>query len=127
MQGSCFLPTSSETRLTEPRQYIDAVVFGAPFAASEPFLKAIPEGMPSVVYHGCTSFVPLDFDPYADAKRLGIFAQVPEHPFQNVNAANIVQRILDNRERFEARQKAKAGKSIGEEEARRREAAGGQA
>ena len=77
--------------------------------------------MPVVVYHGPTSFVPLDYDPYSDARRLGIFKEVPRHDFQDVNAAQIVDRITRSRARFEERQRKKGVKSVAEEAARQRE------
>lgn len=63
----------------------------------------------------------LDFDPYKEAKRLGIFEEVPRHDFQDVDAGHIVNRITESRARFEARQRAKGVKAVGEEATRRKE------
>jgi len=62
--------------------------------------------------------MPLTYDPYTAAKQIGIYQEVGEHEFQHVNAGEIVQRIMKSREMYEARQRAKAAKAIGEEEIR---------
>lgn len=66
--------------------------------------------------------MPLTYDPYTGAKELGIYHEVGCHDFQNVNAGEIVQRILRSREMFEARQRAKGEKATTEEAVKRREA-----
>jgi ethanolamine-phosphate cytidylyltransferase len=96
-------------------QYIHAVVFSAPFSPSQPYLEAMPFGIPDVVYHGPTAFIPLTYDPYTAPKRMGIFRQISDHPFQLVNAGEIVDRILRGREAYEERQRAKLQKGIIEE------------
>ena len=63
----------------------------------------------------------LPFDPYASAKSLGMFHEIGEHNFQDVNAGAIVRRILDGRAAFEERQKRKGEKAVGEEDFRKRE------
>ena len=65
--------------------------------------------------------MPLDYDPYKDARHLGIFEEIPRHDFQEVNAGHVVERILSSRERFEERQKNKGVKGVGEEQKRRTE------
>ena len=108
-------------------KYIHSVVFGAPFVPSRIYLAQLPacaassKQHPDVVYHGPTTYMPAPTDPYADAKSLGIFAQTPEHEFAEVNAAQIVKRILDNRVQYEERQRKKGVKGVGEEATRRRE------
>jgi ethanolamine-phosphate cytidylyltransferase len=117
-------------------RYINAVIFGAPFSPSTPYLEAIPIGKtpsdpdkssPSrlcsidAVYHGPTTFMPLTYDPYTAAKDMGIYCQIGDHPFSHVNAGEIVTRILKGREAFEERQRKKGEKSVGEEAVRRRE------
>jgi len=97
------------------------VIFGAPFEPTEDFLKALPFGLPNVVYHGPTSFIPLDYDPYLQARSLGIFEEVPRHDFQEVNAGQIVERIAQSRARFEARQRAKGVKAVNEEKVKQKE------
>jgi ethanolamine-phosphate cytidylyltransferase len=102
-------------------KYINAVVFGAPFAATSAYLKAMPYGMPAVVYHGPTAFMPLNYDPYTYAKELGIFREVPAHDFQHVNAGEIVDRILKSRAMYEEMQRVKGVKGLGEEAEKKRQ------
>ena len=108
-------------------KYVHSVVFGAPFAPTKTFLTGLPavsaagKPNPDVVYHGPTSFMPSPFDEYADAKSLCIFTETPAHSFQDVNAAHIVKRILDNREQYEERQRKKGVKGVGEEATKKRE------
>ncbi|KIW67399.1 hypothetical protein PV04_06658 [Phialophora macrospora] len=102
-------------------RYIHAVVFGAPFVPSKAYLQAMPMGKVSAVYHGPTTFMPSTFDPYTDAKEMGILRQIEEHPYSHVNAAEIVGRIMKGRQAFEERQRRKGEKAVGEEAVRRRE------
>ena len=111
-------------------QYVHSVVFGAPFAPTKPFLSSLPacthvqnstSTYPDAVYHGPTTFMPAPFDPYADVRSLGILVETGPHRFQDVNSAQIVQRILDNRAQYEERQRKKGLKGVGEEAQRRRE------
>ena len=102
-------------------RYINAVVFGAPFSPSKVYLESMPVGRISAVYHGPTAFMPLSFDPYVDARSMDLLKQIGEHTFQNVNAGEIVQRIMRGREEFEARQRRKGEKAVTEEAVRQRE------
>ena len=103
--------------------YIHGVVFGAPYTPSRSYLESLPFGKtPDAVYHGPTAFMPSGGpDPYTDAKAMRIFQETPTHDFQEVNAAQIVQRILDRRDVYEERQRKKGAKVAGEEEQRRHE------
>ncbi|EME44654.1 hypothetical protein DOTSEDRAFT_72194 [Dothistroma septosporum NZE10] len=102
--------------------YIHSVIFGAPYTPTEAYLRSLPFGRAlDAVYHGRTAFMPTSLDPYADAKAMRIFKETSEHEFQNVNAAQIVQRIMDRREEYEARQKKKGQKAVGEEAHHKRE------
>ena len=65
--------------------------------------------------------MPLEYDPYADAKAMEIFQEVGEHDFSQVNAGEIVMRIMQGRQAFEERQRRKGQKAVGEEAARERE------
>jgi len=85
------------------------------------FLQGLPYGQPHAVYHGPTSFMPLTYDPYADAKSLAIYQEIGSHDFQDVNAEEIVQRIMKSREMYERRQRAKGEKAVTEEAVKRRE------
>lgn len=108
-------------------KYVHSVVFGAPFAPTKIYLTGLPavaaasKPHPDVVYHGPTSFMPAPFNAYADATTLKIFIETPAHNFQDVNAAHIVKRILDNRAQYEERQRKKGVKGVGEQATRRRE------
>ncbi|KAF2185596.1 hypothetical protein K469DRAFT_707829 [Zopfia rhizophila CBS 207.26] len=103
-------------------KYIHAVVFGTPFSLSKAFLLTLPYGTPSAVYHGITSFMPLTYDSYAAAKTLNIYREIDNHGYQNVNAGEIVDRIMKGRAMYEERQRLKGEKGIGEEaEGRRQE------
>ncbi|KAK5092712.1 choline phosphate cytidylyltransferase [Exophiala xenobiotica] len=95
-------------------KYVHAVVFGAPFAASNAYLEALgktPLGKVSAVYHGPTAFIPLDFDPYGDARALGLLKQIPDHSYKHVNAAEIMARIERGRAAFAERQRRKGQKA----------------
>jgi ethanolamine-phosphate cytidylyltransferase len=104
-----------------PPQYVHCVLFGAPFTPTNTYLESLPFGVPHAVYHGSTSFMPLTYDPYTAPKAMGIYTQLGPHAFQDVNAGQIVQRIMASRERYEARQRAKGVKAEVEAAARRRE------
>jgi ethanolamine-phosphate cytidylyltransferase len=103
-------------------QYVNAVVFGAPFTPTKSYLTTLPWGTPDVVYHGPTSFMPLTYDPYTAPKELGIYREVGTHKFQDVNAGTIVQRIMKSRDMYEARQRAKGMKADVEAAHKQREA-----
>jgi ethanolamine-phosphate cytidylyltransferase len=59
--------------------------------------------------------MPLTYDPYTAAKDMGIYKEIGSHSFANVNAEQIVQRILKSRAMYEERQRVKGVKGIGEE------------
>ncbi|KAI9771362.1 MAG: hypothetical protein M1840_002332 [Geoglossum simile] len=102
-------------------RYIHSVIFSAPFIPTGPYLSSIPYGLPTAVYHGPTSFMPSKHDPYLETKKMGIFREVGDHPFKDVNASQIVQRIMKSREMYEERQRVKGVKGIAEEAVKRRE------
>jgi len=49
---------------------------------------------------------------------MGMFREIGTHPYQHVNAGEIVQRILKSREAYEERQRVKRQKVIQEDECR---------
>ncbi|PQE13257.1 ethanolamine-phosphate cytidylyltransferase protein [Rutstroemia sp. NJR-2017a WRK4] len=102
-------------------KYVNAVIFGAPFAPNKGYLTSTPWGVPDAVYHGPTSFMPLTYDPYVAAKEMGIYREIGNHDFASVNAGQIVERILKSRAMYEERQRVKGVKGIGEEAQRTRE------
>ena len=65
--------------------------------------------------------MPLTYDPYTAPRELGIYQEIGNHDFQNVNAGEIVQRIMKSRTIYEERQRAKGEKAAGEEAVKRRE------
>lgn len=97
------------------------MVFGAPFVPTKSYLTSLPWGTPDAVYHGPTSFIPLESDPYTAPKAMGIFQEVPHHDYEEVNAGTIVQRIMKSRDMYEARQRKKGVKAGVEAAARERE------
>lgn len=115
--------TNPPEKLTLPPQiqYISALILSAPFTPTKAYLTHLPYGTPQAVYHGPTSFMPLTYDPYTAAKAMGIYQEIGTHDFQNVNAGEIVQRILKSREMYEERQRVKGVKGAGEDMVRRRE------
>lgn len=65
--------------------------------------------------------MPLTYDPYTAPKELGIYQEIGQHTFQDVNAGTIVQRILKSRELYEERQRKKGQKADVEAAAKLRE------
>jgi ethanolamine-phosphate cytidylyltransferase len=65
--------------------------------------------------------MPLTYDPYSAAKKLNIYREVANHNFQNVNAGEIVARIMKGRAMYEERQRLKGEKGITEEAEKRRQ------
>jgi ethanolamine-phosphate cytidylyltransferase len=59
--------------------------------------------------------MPLNYDSYAVAKALNIYREIANHEFQNVNAAEIVARIMKGRAMYEERQRKKGEKGMSEE------------
>ena len=126
-RGLCVLqckvgnPRTMHRTPTNFSQYVNAVIFGAPFTPTKSYLSSLPWGTPDAVYHGPTSFMPLTYDPYTAPKAMGIYRESGPHPFESVNAGTIVQRILKSRDLYEARQRAKGMKSEVEDAHKHRE------
>ena len=116
MQGQSSLirnPTKSY-KLADTIKHVHAVVFGAPFVPTESYLQSLPCGRPHALYHGPTNFLQSELDPYADARKLGLYRDTPPHPYSAINANEIVNRVLKNRLAFEKRQAAKGAKATAE-------------
>jgi len=95
-------------------RYVDSLVLSAPFVPDGEFLDTLEEtynGRVTAVYHGPTAFMPGEEDTYQVAKERGVFRQVQEHRWTDVNAGEIVGRILRERERYEERQRKKGVKA----------------
>lgn len=109
---------STKTLTCLETQYVHSAIFGAPFSLSKAFLHTLPynpESPLAAIYHGKTTFMPLAFDPYAVPKTLGLYTEIANHEFQNVNAAEIVSRIMKGRALYEERQRKKGEKGMTEE------------
>jgi len=65
--------------------------------------------------------MPLTYDPYTAPKELGLYREIGQHNFADVNAGQIVDRILKSRAIYEERQRMKGVKGIGEEAQRKRD------
>jgi ethanolamine-phosphate cytidylyltransferase len=102
-------------------KYVHAVIFSAPFVPTSAYLKSLPYGLPSAVYHGPTSFMPSTEDPYDAARKLELFVEIQSHDFAHVNAGEIVDRILKSRALYEERQRVKGVKGLGEDAVLQRE------
>ncbi|KAK4551968.1 choline phosphate cytidylyltransferase [Recurvomyces mirabilis] len=109
-------------------RFVHAVVFSAPYTSTTPYLTSLPAcdsgKLLEAVYHGpnpSTSSLASNSDPFAEARHQGIYIETPSHDFQDVNAAQIVSRILAKREEYEERQRRKGAKGVGEGALRRAE------
>ena len=65
--------------------------------------------------------MPLTYDAYVQAKALNIYREIQNHSFQDVNAGEIVARIVKGRAMYEERQRLKGEKVVGEEAERKRQ------
>lgn len=98
-------------------KYVNAVVFGTPYAPDTDLLVASPWATRGdtpcwdAIYHGPAG----KDEAYAYAKETGVFRRVGEHAFQDVNANTIVQRIMASRALYEERQRKKGEKATVEE------------
>lgn len=118
------LPPVKQAEKTLPDAVYHGATTGMPPPLPAPLVKrpsTMRAGSSASVASTAQSIVRQAFDPYADAKALGIFSETPAHAFQDVTTEQIVQRILDNRVQYEERQRKKGMKVAGEEAAWRRE------
>ena len=103
-------------------QYISSVILSSPFVPTLSFLSILPSGgVPHAVYHGPTTFMPSEADPYAELKQAKnvfgepLFKEIKEHEWSGVNAGEIVERIVRQRGLYEERQRRKEMKAGKEE------------
>ncbi|XP_061625874.1 ethanolamine-phosphate cytidylyltransferase isoform X2 [Phyllopteryx taeniolatus] len=90
-------------------RYVSEVVIGAPYAVTKDLLDHFKVDL---VCHGMTKVFP-DKDgsePYAEPKRRGIFRTIDSA--NNLTTDDIVQRIIENRLQFEARNQKKEAKEM---------------
>ena len=99
-------------------KFVDTVILSAPFSPTEDFIESIkPTINISKVFHGPTPIetsggqVLNNNDPYIDVKRLGIYSEIGAHPYDHVQSAALVDRVLNFREQYEERQRKKGWKS----------------
>ncbi|CAG8545073.1 920_t:CDS:2 [Paraglomus occultum] len=99
-------------------RYVDEVIIGAPYSVTEDVLSKVYKV--DIVAHGNTSTFPdLDGkDPYELPKKKGLYIEL-ENPSANITTADIIQRIIEHRQRFEERQARKREKATLEAEAER--------
>lgn len=86
-------------------RYVDAVVIGAPWKATQQLLNKIP-GEVQAVFHGPA---PFEEGSYSDVAPL--VQELGPHKFDNINTAFIVNRVLDNKKAYEERQRRKGWKA----------------
>ncbi|KAM6972527.1 LOW QUALITY PROTEIN: ethanolamine-phosphate cytidylyltransferase-like [Aplochiton taeniatus] len=97
-------------------RYVSEVVIGAPYAVGKDLLDLKVD----LVCHGKTEVFPDKdgSDPYAEPKKRGIFRTVDS--VNSLTTDDIVQRIIENRLQFEARNQKKEAKEMAVIEAMRR-------
>ncbi|XP_026879204.2 ethanolamine-phosphate cytidylyltransferase isoform X3 [Electrophorus electricus] len=90
-------------------RYVSEVVIGAPYAVGKDLLDHFKVDL---VCHGKTEVLPDkdDTDPYAEPKKRGIFRMIDSG--NGLTTDIIVQRIIENRLQFEARNQKKEAKEI---------------
>jgi ethanolamine-phosphate cytidylyltransferase len=95
-------------------KYVSALVVSAPYTPSKSYLtQQLGPLKPVEVWHGPRKVIeaPGEGDPYADATEMGILRTIDKHPWDDISARKIVDRILNRRIEFEERQRKKGVKS----------------
>jgi len=95
-------------------RYVDEVIIGAPWAITEEFITS---QRVNIVVHGTVSDpaykVPeADDDPFAVPRKLGILKTVSSP--RKITTSEIVQRIINNRQKYEERNRKKEAKELKE-------------
>ncbi|XP_004539072.1 ethanolamine-phosphate cytidylyltransferase [Maylandia zebra] len=90
-------------------RYVSEVVIGAPYAVGKDLLDHFKVDL---VCHGKTEVLPDKdgVDPYAEPKKRGVFRAIDSG--NNLTTDDIVQRIIENRLQFEARNQKKEAKEM---------------
>lgn len=86
-------------------RYVDGVVLGAPYIPNMEFLNKLP-GKVNAVFHGPT---PINNKVYNEVE--SIFQEIGPHKFDDMNTKFIVDRVLQNKEAYEERQRRKGWKA----------------
>ncbi|KAJ3216744.1 Ethanolamine-phosphate cytidylyltransferase [Dinochytrium kinnereticum] len=91
-------------------KYVDEVIIGAPYSVTKDVLESVFKV--SIVAHGTTEYEPdVDgSDPYRLPKELGIYKEI-QSPRGDVTTDAIIERIMQNRKLYEARNKRKLEKA----------------
>jgi ethanolamine-phosphate cytidylyltransferase len=95
-------------------RYIHSLVLDAPFIPDKAFLDALEKtygAKVEAVFHGPTAFMEGEEDTYKEARERGIYREVGEHRWMDVNAGTIVNRIMKERALYEERQRKKGVKA----------------
>jgi len=89
-------------------RYVDEVVIGAPFNVTAEMIDQLNLGL---IVHGDDPVIKPDGkDPYEIAKQRGIYKEVKST--QGLTTSEIVKRIIDNRLKYEERNKKKEAKEV---------------
>ncbi|KAL9545900.1 hypothetical protein MBANPS3_006920 [Mucor bainieri] len=101
-------------------RYVDEVIIGAPYSVTEDVLNK--EYNVHIVVHGNTPTEPdIDgSDPYALPKERNIYVEI-ENPNNTITTQGIIERIIENRNIFEERQRRKNAKALLEKEQEQQE------
>lgn len=96
-------------------KYVDGLVLGAPYKPTPEFLGKLP-GEVMAVFHGPT---PIEDDVYEEAE--GILQQIGSHEYDDMNTEFIVNRVLQNKQAYEERQRRKGWKAEIEQKLKQKE------
>jgi len=90
-------------------RYVDEVVIGAPFSVTKEMIEQLKI---SIVVHGddLVPKGPNGEDPYQIPREMGIYKQVKSTP--GLTTGDIIDRIVDNRMKYEKRNKSKQEKEV---------------
>jgi ethanolamine-phosphate cytidylyltransferase len=94
-------------------RYVDEVIIGAPYSVTKDVLSKVAPV--AVVVHGVNS-TERDMDgsdPYALPKSLGIYKEI-EHNMSSISTSTVIERIIQQRQLYEERQRRKREKAMAE-------------
>lgn len=81
-------------------KWVDEVLIGAPFSPSKQFIL---KHQINLVVNGITSEWTPSFDPYHDAKEMGVFVELEGHSFSHITSNAIIERVLVRKVEYEER------------------------
>lgn len=94
------------TLMVLANKYVDDVVIGSPYVLSKDLLVSLNVSKVVHVRTADDAVLPefAHIDPYQQAKELGIFEEIEvETPEEELTINKIAQRVLDNKEKLEAK------------------------